>query len=85
MARSGYAKGKDKGHITEQRELKPRPASRKGVSWIFFAPSVRRQAALLGPLFFCDTMSLRFLFPFAPVIYLFYTFFYTTSQKTEIG
>jgi hypothetical protein len=32
MARSGYAKGKNSGHITAQRDLKPRPGARKGVS-----------------------------------------------------
>merc|ERR1712151_1285668 len=32
MARTGYAKGKHSGHVTEQRELKPRPSSRKGRS-----------------------------------------------------
>lgn len=32
MARTGYAKGANSGHVTEQRDLKPKPSSRKGVS-----------------------------------------------------
>lgn len=31
MARTGYAKGANKGHVTEQGKLKPRPASKKMV------------------------------------------------------
>jgi hypothetical protein len=31
VARSGLAKGKNSGHITQQRELKPKPSHRKGV------------------------------------------------------
>jgi hypothetical protein len=31
MTRSGLAKGKNKGHITQERELKPKPSQRKGV------------------------------------------------------
>lgn len=34
MARSGLAKGKNKGHITQERELKAKPSSRKGVRTI---------------------------------------------------
>lgn len=34
MARSGLAKGANKGHITEQRERAPRPSRSKGVSSI---------------------------------------------------
>ena len=32
MARTGYAKGANSGHITEERTLKAKPSSRKGVS-----------------------------------------------------
>lgn len=32
MARSGLAKGKNPGHVTQQRDLKPKPSYRKGVS-----------------------------------------------------
>ena len=32
MTRSGYAKGKHSGHVTQQRTLKPKPSHRKGVS-----------------------------------------------------
>jgi len=32
MARSGLAKGANKGHITEERTLAPKPSHRKGVS-----------------------------------------------------
>lgn len=30
MARTGYAKGVNGGHITTERELKPKPSTRKG-------------------------------------------------------
>lgn len=32
MARNGYCKGANSGHITEERQLKPKPSQRKGVS-----------------------------------------------------
>ena len=32
MARSGIAKGANKGHVTEQREVAARPSRSKGVS-----------------------------------------------------
>jgi hypothetical protein len=31
MVKSGYAKGANSGHITQERTLKPKPARRKGV------------------------------------------------------
>jgi hypothetical protein len=31
MVKTGYAKGANSGHITQERELKPKPARRKGV------------------------------------------------------
>jgi hypothetical protein len=45
MARSGIAKGKNKGHITQERELKAKPSTRKGVrqvvvSTVLLMPSV---------------------------------------------
>ena len=31
MVKSGYAKGANAGHITQERTLKPKPSCRKGV------------------------------------------------------
>ena len=31
MTRTGLALGKNRGHVTEQRELAPKPSHRKGV------------------------------------------------------
>ena len=31
MVKSGYAKGANSGHVTQERTLKPKPARRKGV------------------------------------------------------
>jgi hypothetical protein len=40
-ARSGYAKGTNAGHVTQQRALKPKPSNRKGVS--DFAGGIERR------------------------------------------
>ena len=34
MARSGYAKGKNSGHVTEQLERKEKPSRTKGVRYV---------------------------------------------------
>jgi hypothetical protein len=36
MARSGYAKGKNAGHVTEQIERKEKPSRTKGVRFVIF-------------------------------------------------
>jgi len=36
MARSGYAKGKNAGHVTEQLERKEKPSRTKGVRFLLF-------------------------------------------------
>jgi Ribosomal protein L36e len=53
MARTGYAKGAKKGHITTERELPPKPSYRKGVrfanrgSWFLQRRVLPFEAALL--------------------------------------
>ena len=45
MARSGLAKGANKGHITEQRERAPRPSRSKGVSRTLYCYNGERKLA----------------------------------------
>ena len=54
MPRSGYAKGKTSGHITQGREVPPRPSASKGVSvWSLYCSSLYR---------FCLTHNFAILF-----------------------
>mmetsp|Transcript_14956 Transcript_14956/g.43184 ORF Transcript_14956/g.43184 Transcript_14956/m.43184 type:complete len:107 (+) Transcript_14956:80-400(+) len=51
MARSGYAKGKNAGHVTEQLERKEKPSRTKGriSKRVSLARSIAREVAGLAP------------------------------------
>jgi hypothetical protein len=42
MVKSGYAKGANSGHVTQERTLKPKPARRKGVRYQFLQACIVR-------------------------------------------